>query len=403
MLLSSLLVFTSLVENMDDRSRDAILHVVHLLTRFPPAVRAVYAIMKGKVPTPCERTALSQSIYEVLQDFIPRKLINSDNRRILEGSRLFFGFVLEKAKDIRLQNVAQLPYMSSLQIHDLRDPVTLESIATPVLTGQGVVESGHYKAFQEGGVLSWINVDTKLSKMTLEKRMRRIYSLGGGAIPHITTLDETVFNTSAYGSAQWAEDLQLGEGPELEDLSKFCSRNGLSVIPPGVLGSFNPKTLTLDREGLLAVYLTKPKSVEDKDFTFYRAMRGKEKVDPSSINHVLIPILERRQHDGTSIFDGFAKAYQKKPREPDEIVRICVDCSQNMLKSVASTGSDYGDGHNVIIARKTHKADSDEGYISEQSRSDDQNDGNNSSDSEGLGSDSTGLDPVSALESLKGM
>jgi hypothetical protein len=51
-LLSTLRVFTHLAagSNMGDERQDAVLRMIHLLTQFPPAVRATYILMRGETP-----------------------------------------------------------------------------------------------------------------------------------------------------------------------------------------------------------------------------------------------------------------------------------------------------------------------------------------------------------------
>lgn len=102
--LSTLRVFTHLVANgnMEDTRQDAILHVIHLLTRFPPAVRAAYILMRGETPCLSERAALAQCLHEVLKIIVPLQTVQMDPQRICEGSRLLFGLILEKAKNMKV-------------------------------------------------------------------------------------------------------------------------------------------------------------------------------------------------------------------------------------------------------------------------------------------------------------
>jgi hypothetical protein len=101
-LLSTLRVFSHLTSGgaMKEVQQGAILHMIHLLTRFPPAVRAAYIIMRGETPRPPERAALVQCLYEVLKDVVPLRIVHSNTKRLLEGSRLLFGLILEKAKNL---------------------------------------------------------------------------------------------------------------------------------------------------------------------------------------------------------------------------------------------------------------------------------------------------------------
>lgn len=61
-LLSSLRVFADLTSGMEEAREDAVLHMLYLLTRFPPAVRAAYILMRGETLRYPERAALSQCL-----------------------------------------------------------------------------------------------------------------------------------------------------------------------------------------------------------------------------------------------------------------------------------------------------------------------------------------------------
>jgi hypothetical protein len=54
-----------------------------------------------------------------------------------------------------------------------------------------------------------------------------------------------------------------------------------------------------------------------------------EAVDVSIITQLLIPILERRNADGTAIFESFGD-HTRQVKDPDEIVMLCVDASASM-------------------------------------------------------------------------
>ena len=292
---------------MEYPSQDAVLHVIHLLTRFPPAVRAVHTLMNGKSPTLGERAALAQSILEVLKDVVPMKLIKSDASRLLEGTRLLFGIVLEKAKHLKLKESAQMPYISSLRTLDLRNTFTMEPMADIIQTPSGLVDAGYYEAFQEGGLLYWKTGEQPLSALPLDARTRRISLLAGGVVSQITILSMHTLDISAYENHGHAERLSLSrELSDLNHLSALCSRNKLSVIPPSALASAEAPVLTLDRDGLLAVYVGRAACAEPgKDITIFRpASGGEENVDVSIITQLLVCNLSEHF---LSIFGSFQR------------------------------------------------------------------------------------------------
>jgi len=68
-----------------------------------------------------------------------------------------------------------------------------------------------------------------------------------------------------------------------------------------------------------------------KDISIFRPTSGGEvAVDVSIITQLLVPILERRECDGTAIFDAFGTGLERKFNAPDEIIILCVDCSASM-------------------------------------------------------------------------
>lgn len=96
------------------------------------------------------------------------------------------------------------------------------------------------------------------------------------------------------------------------------------------------------------------------------ADEGEEYMDASTIDAILIPILKQRRCDGTSVFDAFDNEY----RVPDEIVVICVDCSESMRKVIASSSSKADNADDICISRNPDSTDSVAGDVWEQSNSD---------------------------------
>jgi hypothetical protein len=162
-LLSTLRAFAYLTARgtMEEIRQDAVLHMIHLLTRFPPAVRAAYILMRGGTPRMSERVALAQCLYEVLKSVVPLRVIQSDPKRYYEGSRLLFGLILEKAKNLKVSRISDdvdLSYIN-MKVFDLRNLITMEPVlSVPVQTNAGLLDAGFYKAFQDGGLLTWKTV-----------------------------------------------------------------------------------------------------------------------------------------------------------------------------------------------------------------------------------------------------
>lgn len=157
--LSSLRIFTDLVNanKIGESTQNQILHLIHVLTKFPPAIRTMFILMQGKSPRPAECAALVQSFFEALKDIIPLEIIAGDEKRIFEGSRWLFGFLLATAKAKSELKDQTTPYLRSFRTIDLLNAETRQPIAIPVQTSIGLVEEGYYEAHREGGILSWSN------------------------------------------------------------------------------------------------------------------------------------------------------------------------------------------------------------------------------------------------------
>ena len=337
-LLSTLRVFTELTANgsMEDERRDAVLHMVHVLTQFPPATRGAHILMRGETPGLPERAALAQCLYEILKNVVPLQTIRSDTKRLFEGSRLLFGLILEKAKQMKITNGnAGLPYIG-MKIYDLRNLTTMQPVLSQsVQTTIGLVDAGFHEAFAEQGLLCWTNGDSSKRTSTVDRTWDRIAKVSGG-----TKTQVLVFNSDAARSSSRYMDggdvnkiISLAEYTDLTYMANLCSRNQLSVTPPASLASASAPVLTLDRHGSLAVYVGRAACAEaGKDILMFRpryVYEEEESVDVSIITHLLEPILTQRKADGTIVFEAYGDNHRKLTA-PDEVTMICVDLSSSM-------------------------------------------------------------------------
>lgn len=256
--LSSLRVFTDRIsaKRMDQSSQNAILRLVLLFTGFPPALRAIHTLMSGKSPRASECAALVQALYQVVKRIVPSELVQSDESRILEGSRLLFGFLLDRAGQDKEASQNSFPHLWSLKTIDLRNYETMESVGIPVLTSVGLVDDGYYNAYKEGGILSWCNGEEPLKMLELDNRTRRIALLCGGMVPEVTVFDSDSLRSLSKNS-DLDEEAMIGEMAfsSFNHLATLCERNSFAVVYPAALPSANAPVLTLDGSGLLAVYL----------------------------------------------------------------------------------------------------------------------------------------------------
>jgi hypothetical protein len=335
-LLSTLRVFTHIISgsNMEEEQQDAVLRILHLITRFPPAVRTAYVLMRGETPRLSECAALSQCLYEVLKSVVPPALIENDPTRFFEGTRLLFGLILGKAKNLRVSltsEKATLPY-TSMRVYDLRNAVTMLPVrGNSVQSRAGLLDAGLYEAFVEDGVLRWTNGNNTVRALSYDRTLSRVAIVSGGSTSKVVVYNAgTIKFTTRYPDGDISDVVASSEYKDLQYLAKMCIGNELGVLPPSGLPSASPPVLTLDHRGSLAVYVGRQGCGEaGRDILTFRPLVGEEAIDVSIITQQLVPILKRRKADGTSVFEAYGDQH-RQVKNPDEILVICVDLSKSM-------------------------------------------------------------------------
>lgn len=255
--LSSLRVFTELVnaKKMIESLQNHILHLIRVLTRFPPAIRTMFILIQGKLPGPAECAALAQAFFEVLKDIIPLEIIEGDEKRIMEGSRLLFGFLLAVAKAQHGPEDQPTPYIESFRTIDLLNVETRQPISIPVETSVGLVEEGYYEAHREGGILSWSNGEGPMELRPIDPQSRRLALICGGHESEVVVLDWGLLDKLLHGSSfHFAFDRHPAFS-DMNSLGVYCEQTGLAVVLPSALPRSQAPALTLDRECLQAVFV----------------------------------------------------------------------------------------------------------------------------------------------------
>lgn len=363
-LLSTLRSFTNITSGgkMEEDQQDAVLRVIHLMTRFPPAVRAAYVLMLGECPSPSECAALSQCVYEILKDTIPLTTIRNDPRRFYEGSRLLFGLIIGKAKKLRVSpsnsnNNPKLTY-TTMQVYDLRNTITMLPVrGSAIESTQGLIDGGMYDAFAEDGVLTWINGIDTTKVPSVDSKLARIAILAGGGKVEVVNFDPDVVAFAArYPDKYIASVVTQAEASNLQYLATLCSNNQLSVILPADLPSASPPVLTMDRNGFLAVYVGREACRSaGRDMLMFRPMSGEETVDVSIITQSLVPILARRHADGTAVFEAYGN-HHRQVKDPDEVIVVCVDLSESMDSWCGFIDVKENEDANAPVVRNTSQA-----------------------------------------------
>ncbi|KAK0652494.1 hypothetical protein B0T16DRAFT_387747 [Cercophora newfieldiana] len=342
MFLSSLRMAVHLISrgqkaNQTEALHDSALHMLHVLTRFPPAVRAMHILLEGSVPMEEECSALIQACHGVVVDMIATSVIRGKPKRTLEGSRLFFSAVLSKAREFALKRdeTAMFPYISALKSVNLTNSETMEPIAFPVDTFLGLMEQGCFDALKSGIIeFTEDDLNNSLDEIALDGRTKRAASLCDGALLTNTMFDmDVLYSSSRYRDG--FDEAQVIDPGDLANILQWHAVAGFRVAAPAALGTSESPVLTLDRDGSLAVYLgRKSCGTPGQDYVIFRPTQGGDcDVDISIIAQLLEPIIATRVADGTAIFDGEFHAVQRRSDKPDEILMICVDCSGSMKES----------------------------------------------------------------------
>ncbi|KAK0726898.1 hypothetical protein B0T26DRAFT_799042 [Lasiosphaeria miniovina] len=278
MFLSSLWVFSHLVNT---RSRhDSVLHVLHILTKFPPAIRAMHIILEGRIPGAEECAALIQACHGLVT----------------------------KAQELELDSTdeAMLPYMEAMKAVKLRNYEAAELIQFPVNTSIGLVELGCFNAV-------WARLiqfsDAELNKALFSKtpnlfdgRSKRAALLGGGLVSENIVFDMDVLYAN-YKYKDNGNESGMITGRDLSDLLQATQFGGCGGDP--------------GRDSLM----------------FRPTRRGECTVDVAMAEHLLKPILVRRTGDGTAIFEGdlaVPPTCHSSNEAPDEIIMVCLDYSRSM-------------------------------------------------------------------------
>lgn len=260
---ASLRIFSGLIgaSKMEEPFQDSILRLFHVLTRFPPAVLTIFTLMQGNTPTSSQCSALIQSFLELVKTIVPVDLIRGDEQRYLEGSRLAFGLVLAKARQLKAAS-SETPFLDSVKTIDLTDPETLQPILQPVSTSIGLLEEGHFKALQPAGHLHWCNGQPPPRLEKLDNRAHRLAYLSGGRLSEIVIVDMDLVTTNMQQEKSLLQALDAKSTWNLHHLADLSERQGLGVVPPSGLPSTQAPVLTFDRAGFLAVYLGKAACAE---------------------------------------------------------------------------------------------------------------------------------------------
>lgn len=330
MFLSCLRVFASKLQGMknDESARDAAYYIFDELFRFPPALRCLHLLVGGQTPTVIDCASLSQSMFQVLKSCLQMDAVTQDPARIFEGSRLLFGFILESARSLHKviddglteeeKTAKKLRYTSAFHTYDIRDHKTQEPVLHALQTSNGLMEEELFHSLQDGGILAETHLQAFLVQTETDPRLSRFALQSGGTCSEVLVLSAGGLE-DCYGSEGSA--LKLDELCDLLHLADICGRNGLAVHRPTQLASAVAPCLAFDRNAHLAVYTgEQPCGAPGHSSIIFRPQHGEETIDPSVIEQLIAPIIERFEQDGSAVFDAFGGAEVRRMQDPDEII-----------------------------------------------------------------------------------
>jgi len=298
MMLSTLRVFTQLAKQhkLGERYQAAILNVWAGLCKFLPAVRCLHLLIQGRKPTKAECAALSATIFEVLQDIVP---VEFSSLRRLEGTRLVFGLVADKARQMAQPDSEKEPVVTLSDFRPIK--ITMVTSATDLLRGP-------------------------------EQRVSYLSGIREGEV-HIYRGEVASFEGLC--------ELLPGELTDLNHLAGLCGQSSLAVHRPSTLASAAAPCLTFDELGHAAVYTGRePCALPGKDMGMFRPHHGDSTPDMAVVERALAPILQRYALEGTDVFDILGTPLARQFETPDEIIMFCVDCSQGMEQRTDFLASD---------------------------------------------------------------
>jgi hypothetical protein len=239
---------TSDTLSLGDIHQDHLLRDISELTRFAPAVRAVYVLLSQSSPTPEDRAALVQCLYHICQE-IPQHFV--DPTRILDNSQSLFGWLYQRAS-LRTDGSKSpvLGYLHSFKTKDLVCRITNEPVIDAVMTtDDGIVERCVAEEYQ-----------------SLALRRTRTFNFGATQIGTASQDRLSSFSGGRFRKVVWFNHAfhhvisTLPPSPHVLapiDLNGFLNSlnsSPLAIIAPKDLKSVTAPALTRDSQGAVCVY-----------------------------------------------------------------------------------------------------------------------------------------------------
>ncbi|KAK6496287.1 hypothetical protein TWF481_002312 [Arthrobotrys musiformis] len=320
--LSSFRVFAHRISSrvMTASQQENVLRVIYGLTRFFPILKAFRTLMGGESISPAQSALSVQCFYQLLKEVISTKALGGNQSRLLEGSRLLFGYILEMSRLI--DESTNIPLQDAFKTVDLSDITTSSLVKDPVFIDMRLVDASSLASLPLAEV------------MPLPENIRRVFKL-----TRTTSSEYSYFDVSEVQDA-YRHYSKIEINPkmarDLHYLSGICEACTCSFVVtlPADLAKASAPCLTFDSEGNIAVYTGRtPCAKPGKDFQTFLPLLGKEiTVDIAAVTSLLNIILEAREagNNPSLLFDAVGIAVNRKKNDPKELLMFVVDCSQSM-------------------------------------------------------------------------
>ena len=231
--------------------------MIAAFTRFPPATRALYTILNQHSPLEEDKAALAQALFEFAKQFTPVEvmvIMDTNQSRIFELMRSVFGYLHQQAtKRFKLDLSNNLPYFAAFKINSLLCSITEEPVvdAVELSNGCGIMERALATEYQSG---LFRKTDPDLYQFgTVEVTETTCLSLlSGRRFKKLAHMSNPMLN----GYYNDATDLVLA--PLSVDAEQICdtlANTPFAIIAPMDLEGGSQPALTLDKRGLLAVFV----------------------------------------------------------------------------------------------------------------------------------------------------
>ncbi|KAL6299835.1 hypothetical protein BKA93DRAFT_571391 [Sparassis latifolia] len=320
--LSSLLVFANYLSvagnsNEEKNMQNRVLNHLLALTRFPPAVRALYILTLNESLLPEEMHALSETVYHLALDVSHPFVTKGDLSRAFEGARVLFGVLIERTKGVFTFPESDVRASQSKLFSKvlLSCGLSGEPLDDAVLYGDILVNRAAVSIRRLGGVLFDPSVGTP-EVTPVPIHVQRLIQSSGRKTSQLIVFNDSVEPVTILTHSLRPSTLAAGIDKANVELQIHAPLSLRGVVTPA---------LTLDEVGFNAVYIARAAPCSDggEDGFLLRPCHGGEVgLDVNLVATKLQPIIERRKAIGEWDIDalGASRTDRLDTREIEEAI-----------------------------------------------------------------------------------